>query len=950
MIGNLTIWLVDPPFWFEVLTKTTLCLAFAWLFVLVLRERNPRWRILVWRCTAVAVVLIPFMSLTSGAIRLPVRVAEPVRSAPPLASSPDGPAFERDATNILGGLDAAQTARDAEATAEKSGLELDLLPDASERIASTPSKLRTLLLTLWGVIAALLTVRMFASVLRVRAIVTHSSLAPKDCRQLLYDVGAELRSTRHVELRCTEEITGPFLTGMRTPIIVLPQEMVEPEYRTDLRGVLAHELMHVNSHDLFWMGVMRWLSLPFWFHPLMWKVREVHATACEQVCDSEAASYVGDVATYSRTIAQIALKVTGWSPSSAAVPMARTSEVMGRLATLRGMLSSPPLNRRQIAASICLATLMGTTLGTLEVVRADRLASVHASGMSLRHVWDMPAWGTPSGPLSAGGRFLSYEAWEFGNLAVHDFQTNTDQLVTNNSYWAETGGWEEASIISPDGSRIVYSWNDESGTGAYELRVIDRDGSNMRILHKSDDVYWIKPFDWAGDGSQVLAVFWSSSNSVGKLVTVSLVDGAVRTLRTWTKEQGLPQNAAFSPNGAYAAYDMTQAGSADRDIFIFDLVANTEEPLVNHPANDEFVDWAPHGNRILFTTTRTQTPSLWLISVVEGKPEGAPIRLKDDFEGVPVGMSAGGSLYFARATGNHQVHLGVLDPVGGGLEGQPTVASSFHFGATVHGDWSPDGKFLAMRVASTGWSGTPGPGTFAFVILSLETGRERTLTLTQPFRYARRLEGPWWSPDGKALVVRGVGVQDGPGIYTIDVASGATKMLVSGSVFGPRFSPDGRHLYFARRQRTKPGGVLVRRDLTTAEETVIYEGAETANGRNLSPDGLQFSFRRPDGSMVVASIATGEQRELLRIAPDQRNTAGASDFLIWSSDGNYLLFCKRNNELWRVQVETGEQQRIVSEFGTVIGQTSMHSDGKRIVITADHGSSVEVWAMEDFLP
>ena len=142
MIGNLTIWLVDPPFWFEVLTKTTLCLAFAWLFVLVLRERNPRWRILVWRCTAVAVVLIPFMSLTSGAIRLPVRVAEPVRSAPPLASSPDGPAFERDATNILGGLDAAQTARDAEATAEKSGLELDLLPDASfGSVRSSPIRL-----------------------------------------------------------------------------------------------------------------------------------------------------------------------------------------------------------------------------------------------------------------------------------------------------------------------------------------------------------------------------------------------------------------------------------------------------------------------------------------------------------------------------------------------------------------------------------------------------------------------------------------------------------------------------------------------------------------------------------------------------------------------------------------------------------------------------------------
>ena len=39
-----------------------------------------------------------------------------------------------------------------------------------------------------------------------------------------------------------------------------------------------------------------------------------------------------------------------------------------------------------------------------------------------------------------------------------------------------------------------------------------------------------------------------------------------------------------------------------------------------------------------------------------------------------------------------------------------------------------------------------------------------------------------------------------------------------------------------------------------------------------------------------------------------------------------------------------------SEFGTVIEQASVHPDGNRIAITADHGSSVEVWAMEDFLP
>jgi hypothetical protein len=51
--------LVDIPFSEMVLLKITILLAVAWALHRALARANPRWRVLLWRVTAVAVVLGP---------------------------------------------------------------------------------------------------------------------------------------------------------------------------------------------------------------------------------------------------------------------------------------------------------------------------------------------------------------------------------------------------------------------------------------------------------------------------------------------------------------------------------------------------------------------------------------------------------------------------------------------------------------------------------------------------------------------------------------------------------------------------------------------------------------------------------------------------------------------------------------------------------------------------
>ena len=84
-------------------------------------------------------------------------------------------------------------------------------------------------------------------------------------------------------------------TGLRRPLLVLPERMCQIGYRGQLPAVIAHELAHVRSWDFGWNAALQAISTMLWFHPLAWRIGSVHRAACDAVCDAVAASYLGDV-------------------------------------------------------------------------------------------------------------------------------------------------------------------------------------------------------------------------------------------------------------------------------------------------------------------------------------------------------------------------------------------------------------------------------------------------------------------------------------------------------------------------------------------------------------------------------------------------------------------------------------------------------------------------------
>ena len=92
-------------------------------------------------------------------------------------------------------------------------------------------------------------------------------------------------------------------------------------------------------------------SIVLWFHPLAWRIRAAHAAACDAVCDAVAADLLGDVASYGRTLARLAVRAA-WPSPAHGLAMARTSDVRRRLDALNRKVFRTPLSWRRVMPAL----------------------------------------------------------------------------------------------------------------------------------------------------------------------------------------------------------------------------------------------------------------------------------------------------------------------------------------------------------------------------------------------------------------------------------------------------------------------------------------------------------------------------------------------------------------------------------------------------------------------
>jgi Tol biopolymer transport system component/DNA-binding CsgD family transcriptional regulator len=568
--------------------------------------------------------------------------------------------------------------------------------------------------------------------------------------------------------------------------------------------------------------------------------------------------------------------------------------------------------------------------------------------------------------LSPDGRSTPYVDWGTGDLAIRDLATGTSRRLTKNP-----GGPEHAfsPALSPDGRQVAYLWRNEDRL--HELRLIRLDGSRPHILCRlPEDVIWLSPRDWSPDGQQILALR-VRKDKTKEIVWVSAAEGTVRVIRTF--DRGWPKRIRLSPDGRALAYDYPpQADTPERDIFLLASDGSRETPLVQHPADDLVVGWAPDGTQILFASDRAGALGLWRVGIAGERAPGAPELVKREMGAWSPGrLTRDGSLYYGLRAGLVDVYTATLNPATGQILAPPQPVGPRLVGSNSSPAWSPDGRSLAYftteRDALT--SGDDPEMASHVTIRSVESGETRELSLAQ--KHPIYISQPSWAPNGRSLVavgfVPGSDVdEEGGRAFRIDTGTGAVTAFpaTAGAVDHPRavLAPDGMSLFYPRivnDGKTSRGHALMARDLETGQVRELYR----AHGKGitnlvLSSDGRHLAFAAGAALMVIPA-AGGEPRELIRaIDGEELRWWPIWTCVAWMPDGRHLLFVRLRKaswedrrtplEVWRIPVAGGESERLGLAMPGLRG-LRVHPDGRRIAFTAG-SPEIEVWVLEGLFP
>ena len=369
---------VEIPFLWDLCLRLSMVLVAAWGLHAALARCNPRWRVQLWRFTSVAVLIV--MAATCMP-RIAVLVEQQVAAVEPVVEEPSLVTMSQPMPRGAGTVDDVSKLPPIDSWTEfplESFLPEEEVATAAVAIPAEPPQITAkspwamwLLASIWAAGASMLAVRWTAAQLRIRNLLSHTIPAPKQSARLLRSVADRLNIFGDFDLRLSSETDVPFVAGLMRPIVVLPARMAKQRFAHELPAIFAHELTHVKSRDLIWMGVSQWIAIPLWFHPLTWKATMAHSMACEEVADAVAADDVGDVARYSGTLARVALAAVSHPPATAAISMARSSQIMSRLARLKRGLSNYPLARHWVFLAALAGLLVVVPLATIELAYAD---------------------------------------------------------------------------------------------------------------------------------------------------------------------------------------------------------------------------------------------------------------------------------------------------------------------------------------------------------------------------------------------------------------------------------------------------------------------------------------------------------------------------------------------------------------------------------------------------
>ena len=339
----------------ELVVKATVVLALGWCAAFVLRGRAASTRHSVWAGVLAAVLMLPVIGAFAPSIDLPLLPAANERAAQ--GARETAPVRE---LSIF---------TDAPAASGQSRVALDPIPAAS---APTPSWYASLsagqiAVAAWLAVAMLLALRVIVAHIQARALLRACADPGERLTRAVEDVARALR-IRTPPVRVAASGMMPAVIGIARPSLVMPSDADRwSDERLEL--VLRHECAHVRRRDTLMQAVSHAATAAYWWHPLAWIAARNIVRERELACDDLVIASGTPAERYAEHLLDIARSMKGSrQPALAALAMARTSQLEGRLISLLDDRPRGSKPSRAMAAGIGLAIVAGLAIAPIRLV------------------------------------------------------------------------------------------------------------------------------------------------------------------------------------------------------------------------------------------------------------------------------------------------------------------------------------------------------------------------------------------------------------------------------------------------------------------------------------------------------------------------------------------------------------------------------------------------------
>ena len=358
------------------LLKWTSLLTLAWGAHGLLRHRDARWRLILWRSVLCFGLLLPISQFVDlPGVKIPVGTdmvhagdASNLATIPATGSQPSKVKLESTTT----------TAASPRQGPERTGA---FQPTPAGGVVSW----QEILVTIWLLGCLLGIVRLAWLQLALSRLRTQAEQPAAVIEQMADQVRSALGLRGEIQIRITGTITSPFVCDLLKPTIMLPQTLVQSLNEAELRAVLNHEMAHIRQNDLAWCVAWQWLRAIGWFHPLVWRVPAAHNLACEQEADRVASAQMLERDSYVQLLARLALKVLALPAVETRLTVNGSSQITKRLIWL-GQSRVANWNWRYSVAAFSVSLLLFLAVAGCETTKNSSTTATSLAKVEFKKV------------------------------------------------------------------------------------------------------------------------------------------------------------------------------------------------------------------------------------------------------------------------------------------------------------------------------------------------------------------------------------------------------------------------------------------------------------------------------------------------------------------------------------------------------------------------------------